>query len=314
MRKVFVGAMAVALTSVWLDAQQGNAQGGRGRGEQAVTGGWNEKAPWGPKQRLGSTAEYLRDPFKIFDNVYYVGLHSVSSYLVTTSAGLVLIDATYAETADAVLNSIRKAGFDPANLEYILITHSHLDHFGGAGRIQQATGARVGMSDKDWGSALEQQGRGGRGGQDLGVPLKRDLVLDDNGSFKVGDTTFKFYVTPGHTVGATSIEFQAKDGAKSYRVLAPGGMGLSFGPDQTAVFLNSIERLEKLGPWDVILGNHPFLMPRDLEYDIEKDFAKRGNGPHPAVLGAAKINAWFDEVLKVVREKQASEQKGRPGG
>ena len=81
---------------------------------------WNLKAPWG-----GTRQDATRDPrppFKIFDNVYYVGLQTVCAYLVTTSNGLVLIDATYAETADSVLNSIRALGFDPANIKYILIT------------------------------------------------------------------------------------------------------------------------------------------------------------------------------------------------
>jgi metallo-beta-lactamase class B len=313
MTKLMCGAIAFALPLIApsLGAQDGGQRGQEGARNPMA--GWNEKAPWGPRQRLGSSAEYLRDPFRIFDNVYYVGLHSVSSYLVTTSAGLVLIDATYPETPDAVLSSVRKAGLDPLNIKYVLVTHSHIDHFGGAGRIQQVTGARIGMSAEDWDNTAAQQGRGGQRGQNVGIPLTRDLVLRDNGTLTVGDTTFKFYVTPGHTPGATSVEFQAKDGGKSYRVLAPGGMGLSFGPEWTPVFIKSMERLKQLGPWDVILGNHPFLMPRDLEQDVEKDLATRGNGPHPAVVGAAKINEWFDQVLKVVNEKLVSEQAAKTG-
>jgi metallo-beta-lactamase class B len=278
--RVWAGAIAMLLVPALLGAQ-----------------GWNNRAPWGPGQHLRSTGGTLRDPFKIFDNVYYVGLHNVSSYLVTTSAGLVLIDATNPETADAVMDSVRKAGFDPANIKYILVTHSHLDHLGGAIKIQRVTGARVGMSAEDW-------------DESEGV-LKRDLLLKDNGTLTVGDTTFKFYVTPGHTPGATSIEFQVRDRGKSYRALEPGGLGLSFGPEWTPVFLKSMERLKKLGPWDVIFGNHPFLMPKDLEYEIKKELATRGNGPHPAVVGPVKIDEWFDAILKVVNEKLASEGGAR---
>ncbi len=275
---------------------------------------WNMRLPWGPNQtaggRSGNPAQGTREPFKVFDNVYYLGLHFVSSYLVTTSAGLVLIDATFADSADNVLENVRKLGFDPLNVKYIFITHSHLDHFGGAGKIKEATGARVGLSLEDWQSVEKQQSNPQKG-QNFGIPLKQDLVLKDNDSITLGDTTFKFYFTPGHTVGATSIEFQVKDRGKSYRAIAPGGLGIAFGPEWTPVYIKSVERLKQLGPWDVVLGNHPFLSPNDLELDVEKNLATRGDGPHPAVVGPEKINLWFDAILKVANEKLAMEQAAR---
>ncbi len=283
----------------------------QGQGAAAPRIDWNLRAPWGPNQsspeRSGSPIQGTRPPFKIFDNLYYVGLHFVSSYLVTTSGGLVLIDATFADTADNILDGVRKLGFDPSNIKYIFVTHSHLDHFGGAGKIQEVTGARVGLSLEDWQSVAKQQSNP-RSGQNLGIPLKQDLVLRDNDKITLGDTTFKFYFTPGHTVGATSIEFQVRDRGQSYRAIEPGGLGIAFGPEWTPVFIRSMERLKQLGPWDVAIGNHPFLMPKDIELDIEKNLATRGNGPHPAVVGPAKINEWFDAVIKVASEKLAMEQ------
>lgn len=89
-------------------------------------------------------------------------------------------------------------------------------------------------------------------------------------------------------------------------------MGIAFGPEWTPVYIKSIERLKRLGPWDVALGNHPFLMPRDLELDVEKDLATRRKGPHPAIVGAAKINEWFDAIIKVANEKLATEQAAGP--
>lgn len=251
-----------------------------------------------------------KDPFKIFDNVYSVGFQTVSAYLVTTTGGLVLIDSGWAETSDLLVNSIRKLGFDPANIKYIFVTHSHTDHFGGVPKVQQLSSARVGLSLEDWQNLERQQSGGQRRGQNTGLVLKRDLILKDGGSITVGDTTFKFYFTPGHTPGATSIEYQVRDGGRSYRTLSPGGMGMQFGPEWTPAYLKGVERLKQLGPWDVVLSNHPFLMPRDLA-DIEKDLAKRGQGPHPAVLGPQKINAWFDAVLKTTHEKLAAEQQAK---
>ena len=276
---------------------------------------WNLRAPWGNNQGAagratgGDPTTMTRPPFKVFDNVYYVGTHYVSSYLVTTSAGMVLIDATFAQTSGNVLDGVRKLGFDPANIKYVFVTHSHLDHFGGAGKIKEVTGARVGMSLEDWQSVEKQQATAN--GRNLGIPLVQDLVLKDNGSITLGDTTFKFYFTPGHTVGATSIEFPVKDRGKTYRAIEPGGLGMQFGPEWTPIFINSIEKLKQLGPWDVALGNHPFLEPVDMELDVEKGLATRGNGPHPAVVGPVRINAWFDQILKVANEKLATEQAAR---
>src|SRR5436305_10521793 len=158
---------------------------------------WNTKGPWATT-RQAATRE-PKTPFKIFDNVYYVGLQTVCAYLVTTNNGLVLIDTTYTETADTVLNSIRTLGFNPSDIKYIFVTHSHTDHLGGAAKIKQVSSARVGMSAEDW--AVTNR-----------PAIEKDLVLKDGETIKVGDASFKFYVTPGHTPGATYIEYQVRDG------------------------------------------------------------------------------------------------------
>lgn|SRR5262245_15991032 len=251
---------------------------------------WNTKGPWANTRQDANRNP--RVPFKIFDNVYYVGLQTVCAYLVTTNDGLVLIDTTWAETADEVLKSIRTLGFNPSNIKYILVTHSHTDHLGGAAKIKQVSGARVGMSAQDW--AVTNR-----------PAIEKDLVLEDGGSIRVGDASFKFYVTPGHTPGATSIEYQVRDSGKTYRALSPGGLGLQFGPAETPIFLKSIERLKQLGPWDAMISNHPWLMPVTLD-EIQKDLASRRGGPNPAVLGPAKINAWFDTVINVTKQKLAA--------
>lgn len=114
----------------------------------SVSGGqapnWSQKAGW--SSRFDGT---IQIPFKVFDNIYYVGTDHVSSYLITTSDGLVLIDATNAKTVEGVLNNIRKLGFDTRNIKYVFITQAHQDHYGGAPRIKEATGATIGMSDPD---------------------------------------------------------------------------------------------------------------------------------------------------------------------
>jgi metallo-beta-lactamase class B len=283
----FLAFCFAAVSPVW-------AQADRDAGRE-----WDLKAPWGKTRRSPPVSEQKIDPFKVFDNVYYVGTQNVSSFLISTSAGLVMIDSTNPETADALIDGVRSLGLDPKNIKYLLITHSHIDHYGGAGKVKQVSGARLGMSDIDWG-VVEHSRQGP-------IPIKRDIVLKEGEPVTVGDTTFKFYLTPGHTPGAMSIEFQARDGAKSYRTLIPGGLGIHMTPEWTEPFIKSIEKTKQLGHFDVLLGNHPFLQPRDL-IEIKKDLAKRGSGPHPALVTPAQENAFFDGVIKTAREKLAFEQ------
>jgi metallo-beta-lactamase class B len=248
------------------------------------------------------------EPFKIFDNVYYVGVQTGQSLLIPTTDGLILIDATWAETADMVLDSIRKAGFDPANIKYILISHGHNDHFGGVGRIKQvAVNARVGTSALDWALIESQQGNAASG-----LPLTRDLVINDGDVIKLGDTSLKVYVTPGHSVGALAFDIPARVGRKTYRILNPR-VGIRIPPNMTEPYIKSIERLKALGPWDGYLPEHPFLSMRVAQISA-KDFyvgplpLPKPVGPNASVQGPAAVNAFFDEILKVAHEKLAAEQ------
>ncbi len=319
MNRLLIGLLTCLLASSTALAQ-GDGRGGENRGQgggprdgsqgiargaaQANQNKWNAKSPWGATERSGPLSVQQKNPFKVFDNVYYVGFETVSVYLVTTSDGLVLIDSGYAQTVDWLLASIRKVGFDPAHIKYVFVTHSHADHASGAARLKQISGARVGLSAEDWAEVERQQSAAGQ--QGFPMAIRRDLVLKDNDAITVGDTTFKFHFTPGHTPGATSVEYQVRDRGRSYRALTPGGLGLHYAPDLGPTFKKSMLRLKQLGPWDVALGNHPFLGPKDLA-EIELALQKRGQGPHPAVLGPAAITGFFDAILKIVDEKLVAE-------
>jgi metallo-beta-lactamase class B len=296
------------------------AQSGAAGGVLGPQFAWEIQTPWGAA-RSNEIAEFRKlmtapidraavraEPFQIFDNVYYVGIKTVSSFLITTNAGLVLLDTTVPETADLVLENVRKVGFDPANIKYILISHSHPDHFGGAGQIKELTGAHIVMSSRDWHSVENQQEAARKGGRSVGVPFAIDIVKEEGDTLKVGDSVFKFYLTPGHTIGALSAEFQVFDRGHSYRALSPGGLGMQFSPEWTESFTKSMEHLKALGPWDVILTDHPFMMLRNLD-DLRRELIMRGDRPNPAVSGPVEINQWFDAILKIAHAKRAAEQE-----
>ena len=97
------------------------------------------------------------EPFKVFDNLYYVGPGYVSVWLLTTPEGNILFDTAQEPYVDHVIDNIRKVGVDPKSIKYIILSHGHLDHVGGAAKIQEASGARVAAAEEDW-KMIEQVG------------------------------------------------------------------------------------------------------------------------------------------------------------
>ena len=107
------------------------------------------------------------------------------------------------------------------------------------------------------------------------------------------------------------MEFTAIDGDRRYRVLTPGGLGFSYAPEWNDAYIASMEKLKKRGPWDVVLSNHPFMMPVHLFEAMSKvDGSKPST--HPLVMGRAAIDEWLERLLTIAREKAESERAPRP--
>src|SRR5207247_9324801 len=146
------------------------------------------------------------EPFKVFDNLYYVGPGYVSVWLLTTPEGNILFDSAQEPYVDFVIDNIRKVGVDPKSIKYIILSHGHLDHFGGAAKIQEASDARVIAVEEDW-KMIEQVGsRPGAAGGPPPRVLKRDMVVKEGDTLALGGQTLKFHQTPGHTPGGLTTE------------------------------------------------------------------------------------------------------------
>src|SRR5215212_1600124 len=202
-------------------------------------------------------------PFKIMDNVYYVGPGSVAVYLVPTSAGLILIDTAQEPYVDYVIENIRKLGFDPKNIKYILLSHGHLDHFGGAAKIQKLSGARVALTEGDWNFMAMQEAnnlKNGRTPKPGDEAPKKDMVVKEGDTITLGDTKVKVYVLPGHTPASPAYELTVYDNKKPYKGFVFGGPGPRNGVQGGTEFLKSIERMEKeFADVQVALNVHSFL-------------------------------------------------------
>ena len=319
MSRILAAAFLLVLIHTPVMGQSTSALSSEGANPPTPQVNWNARAPWSSWEAGVNTwwANFPRtglrmEPFKIFDNVYYVGIQTGQSLLIPTSDGLILIDATYEETAPFVLDGIRKLGFDPAQIKYILISHGHNDHYGGAARIKQAApNARVGTSADDW-SLIESQQKQ----PNAGLPLTRDLVINDSDVITVGDTQIKVYVTPGHSAGSLAFEIPARFEGRTYRVVNPR-VGVRVPANMTEPYIKSMERLKALGPWDGYLPEHSFLAMRPQQVDARDFYVGVSARPNPeprhaSLQGWPQVSAFFDALLAVAREKLAFEKTAPP--
>jgi len=257
--------------------------------------------PWDKKGvRLPATAEaQAKEPFQIFDNLYYVGPQSASTYLIKTDKGLILIDPTYDYTAETVLGNIRKLGFNPTDIKYILVTHGHWDHTAGLKAIQKASDARVGMAAGDW-DVYEHP--------PAAHPyemISRDLVYKEGDVLTLGNTTVHLHVTPGHTPGCLSMEYTVYDHGKPYEALTLGGTGFNFPAEWTKPYIKSMKRMRALPNIRVLLPDHPQVNDV-LELGDKLKLRKPGE-PNPFVQSRKDVLAWFDSVIKAAEEKDRLE-------
>ena len=287
------------------------AQDERARGRDGI--GWSL-----PRGYIPGGDWKVQIPFQIFDNVYFVGNEAVSSYLITTSDGLVLIDATNGIMVNRTLDNVRQLGFDPLDIKYVFVTEAHEIHYGGAAQIKAATGATICLSPADWDFLEHAVARADWVEYDwtTQVAPPRDHEIQDGEVIILGDAQFTLYTTPGHTPGTSSFEYIAHDGDRRYRVLTPGGTGLTMDSDWTDDWIEGRERLKELGPWDVVLGNHPNNTPGNLFKLIVEGSDRAVGDPHPVMQGSAAINDWFDTLLEVAWQKAEAPPHGhlrRPG-
>jgi metallo-beta-lactamase class B len=264
------------------------------------TGPGADVAPPPPPDR----ATWFTEPAKVFDNLYFVGTKFHSAWALTTREGIILIDTLYDYASDeAIVGGMRKLGLDPAAVKYVIISHAHGDHVGGAKLMQDRFGSRIVMGAPDWDDIEKSMHRFPDG------KPKRDIVAMDGQKITLGEATVTLVLTPGHTPGTVSMLFEVKDNGKPLTVAYSGGTAFNFVND-VPHFDTYIGSQRKMAARAADAGA-TVLMSNHSEFDnavtkIKMLPGRKGGEPHPFEVGADAVARYFkvmDECAQVARLK-----------
>ena len=228
------------------------------------------------------------EPFRIAGNLYYVGASDITSFLIATPEGHILLDSGFEETVPLIRESMKKLGFRMEDVKVLLNSHAHYDHAGGLATLKELTGAKLVASAKD----AVLLARGGKGDPALGdtllfKPVQADRIVKDGETVTLGGSTLTAHLTPGHTPGCTSWTMQVDDGGRRRDVvfvcsttILPGVVlkGNPKYPEIASDFTRTFQVLESL-PCDVFLAAHGSFF--DLSEKIER--LRKGAGPNPFI-------------------------------
>jgi metallo-beta-lactamase class B len=239
-------------------------------------------------------ATWYAKPYKVFDNLYFIGTRIHSAWALTTSAGIIVIDTLFDYAIEPeMIEGMKTLGLDPRDITYVLISHAHGDHDQGAALLQSRFGAKIVMGAADWEATL-QRAASAPGG----VP-KRDIEVGREGrKLTLGDTTVDVIATPGHTPGTLSYFFPVKDAGRTLIVAYSGGTAFNFPrlAANFAVYRDSQRKMIEVAG----AAGATVLMSNHTEFDRAYDRARIAQLPrapgerHPYESDAGTVTRYFE--------------------
>ena len=217
---------------------------------------------------LDQESRYVK-PFHIYGPVWYVGDSWVCVHLIDTGDGLLLIDSGNCGATAMLIQAIWEAGFRPQDVKWIIHSHGHVDHIGGANFFKKMFGTQnyLGAPDardfreRPWISAIQDSH------DDKDFLFTPDVEIHDKDVLTFGNVTMSFRECPGHTDGVISLFFEAdgEEGRKRFGYYGGFGFNTLRREDLTEIgdtelktrqiYLDSLAKVrdEKV---DIMLGNH----------------------------------------------------------
>lgn len=240
------------------------------------------------------------DPVKMFDNLFMVGSTYVDSFILKTSAGLILWDTmnNSDDSQNIIEPGMRQLGLDPQDIKLIILTHGHADHWGGARYFQDKYHTSIAMAAGDWDWMNHSPKK--PGGPEM---PQHDRVLTDGQDITLGDTTVHIFLTPGHTPGVASSIFPVKDKGTPRMVAMLGGTSYN-GADTQFKLSQMHESLHHL--WEEVRKYHAvaYINTHAFVNLLDDKFARLGSAAsNPLVIGEEGVDKSFaiqDECIEAM--------------
>ncbi len=239
------------------------------------------------------------EPFKVIDNIYYVGTNGLASYLITSPQGHILIDTAMPEGGPLIEANIQKLGYKLSDIKYLINTHAHMDHTGGLAQIKNDSGGQLISGEKDK-PLLEGGYYPGQNDEFLKFPpVKVDRVVHEGDTVTLGNITLTAHETPGHTPGCTSWTTTAKDGDATRSVIFFCSATVALNKLVTnPTYPGIIDDYKKTFAWSKAIHPDVLLAPHPEMYDMPGKRAKIADGAPNPFVRPGEFNAFCDDLDK----------------
>ena len=261
------------------------------------------------------------EPMQVMDELYFLGSKWSTAWAIKTSDGIIIVDSmdNAKEGEDYIEGGLRKLGLNPADIKYVVVSHAHGDHYGGAAYLKEKFNPRVVMSEIDW-AALDEAQKDPLFGTKLNPlfskPPKRDMAVKDGDTITLGGTTLKLYVIPGHTLGTLATVFTVHDKGEAHRAVAWGGTAYNFGPlpDRLQIYSDTTAKYREImknEKADIFLSNHVGFDDSIRKMDALK--ARKTGEPNPYVVGEDAVQRFLTILGECALATKASIGENTPG-
>jgi len=248
-------------------------------------------------------------PFRIVGNIYYVGAQGVSSFLIVTSQGNILLDGAFAETAPLIEKNISNLGFRLADVKILLSSHAHWDHCGGLTELKKLTHATTASSLAD---TVEANGHRQLACHDPDrriEPVEVDRIVSDGDTIQLGGTTLTAHLTPGHTRGCTTWTMPVTEDGTVHRALFSCSVtvaqnrlvGNTEYPQIVADYQRTFQILRGL-QCDVFLAPHPGF------FNMEQKLACERKGVKQPFVNAGELQQYLNDSERDFQHELAKQK------